>query len=52
MSTSTTSRGLAAQNDAFRQGKPHTPALRGERVHTRGIEAFGLVVILDIWARV
>lgn len=52
MSTSTTSQGLAAQNDAFRQGMPHTPALRGERVHTRGIEAFGLEVILDIWARV
>ena len=43
---------LAAQNDAFRTGAPHSPILHGERVHTRGIEALGLECVLDLWSRV
>ena len=43
---------LAVQNDAFRKGLPHQPVLRGERVHTAGIEARGLEAILDIWRSV
>jgi hypothetical protein len=40
---------LAAQNDAFRHG---SPSIQGQRVHTRGIEAFGAEVVESIWATV
>lgn len=49
MSASISLSTLAIQNDAFRRGLPHEPALHGERVHTAGIEALGLEAILDIW---
>ena len=40
---------LAEQNDAFRRG---APVVKGERVHTSGIEALGIEVLLDIWSKV
>jgi hypothetical protein len=43
---------LAEQNDAFRKGLPDSHTLKGQRVHTRGVDAFGLEIVLDIWARV
>lgn len=46
MSTSTPST-LAKQNDAFRRGSLD---YKGERVHTRGIEALGLEAVLNIWS--
>lgn len=46
---STSSQTLTAQNDAFRHG---SSSLRGERVHTSGIDALGLEVVLDIWFKV
>lgn len=52
MSASTLPDLIAAQNDAFRKGLPHHPALHGERVHTRGIEALGLETVPDIWSSV
>lgn len=47
MSASTLS--LAKQNDAFRRGSLE---FKGERVHTRGIEALGLEAVLHIWSYV
>ena len=38
---------LAEQNDAFRRGSLD---FKGERVHTRGIEALGLEAVLHIWS--
>lgn len=38
---------IAQQNDAFRLGAPH---LKGERVHTQGIDALGLEAVLHIWS--
>lgn len=38
---------LAKQNDAFRRGSLD---FKGERVHTRGIEALGLEAVLHIWS--
>jgi hypothetical protein len=43
---------IASQNDAFRRSCPNSKQLVGQRVHTDGIEAFGLEVVLDIWSRV
>lgn len=40
---------IAKQNDAFRRGSHE---LKGERVHTRGIEALGLEAVLHIWSYV
>lgn len=38
---------LADQNDAFRRGSLD---YKGERVHTRGVEALGLEAVLHIWS--
>jgi len=44
--------GLAEQNDAFRRSCEWLPPLKGEHVHTSGIEALGLETVLDLWAKV
>lgn len=43
---------LAEQNDAFRRNSEWLLPLKGERVHTAGIEALGLEAVLDIWSKV
>lgn len=43
---------IAALNDQFRQGFINGTSIRGDLVHTRGIEALGLEAVLDIWSKV
>ncbi|HOY78371.1 MAG TPA: DUF3768 domain-containing protein [Hyphomonadaceae bacterium] len=52
MSAQSVSSIIANQNDAFRSSAQHAKHLVGQRVHTHGIEALGLEIVLDIWSHV